>query len=109
MSHNLWFIWRTYAFLDPVSVTESKELCENINEAISQKKQNFAIVYVSKESSLPWDVIVLAVLVLESLRSHPSSLVCRVSQHEYQKQDENFRNEDKDENIEFRHPGRQGR
>ena len=53
MSHNLWFIRRTYAFLDPVSVTESKELCENINEAISQKKQNFAIVYVSKESSLP--------------------------------------------------------
>ena len=36
-----------YSFLDPVSVTESKELCENINEAISQKKQNFAIVYVS--------------------------------------------------------------
>ena len=34
--------------LDPVSSTESKELCENINEAISQKKQNFAIVYVSK-------------------------------------------------------------
>ena len=55
-----------------MSVTESKELCENINEAISQKKQNFAIVYVSKESSLPQDVIVLAVLVLESLRSHPS-------------------------------------
>jgi len=34
---------------DPVSVTESKELCENINEAISQKKQNFAIVYIGGE------------------------------------------------------------